>query len=90
MLDNKPIFEYSDLELKAMGYDIMEQMEMLQKNIALIRIEISRRRSSNVLSSTTQEDLPKMFSDPGQNNKSPIDVSSSSNDELDLLTPLKK
>jgi len=90
MLDNKPIFEYSDLELKAMGYDIMEQMEILQKNISLIRIEISRRKSSNILSSINQEDLPKMFSETSQNNNSTIDVSSSSDDEVNLLTPLKK
>lgn len=89
-MDNKPIFEYSDLELKAMGYDMLEQMEMLQKNIALIRIEISRRKSSCVLSSTIQEDLPKMFSPPERDIKSPIDISSSNNKDLELLTPLKK
>ena len=62
MIDNnKPIFEYSEIELKAMGFDLMEQLEVIQKNLSLIRIEMSRRRFSNVLSSTTENDLPKMF-----------------------------
>lgn len=78
MMDNKPIFEYSDLELKAMGFDILDQMELLQKNLSLIRIEISRRNSSKVLSSVTQESLDKMLSDPHPNGTQ------------DLLTPLNK
>lgn len=77
-MDNKPIFEYSDLELKAMGFDILDQMELLQKNLSLIRIEISRRNSSKVLSSVTQESFDKMLSDPHPNGTQ------------DLLTPLKK
>lgn len=88
MMDNKPIFEYTDLELKAMGYDIFEQMEILQKNLSLIRIEMSRRRSSNILSSVTQENVSKMFSEPTQSKNNVVNASFIS--ETDLLTPLNK
>lgn len=91
MMENKPIFEYSDLELKAIGFDIMEQIDKLQKNLSLLQIEMSRRRSSKVLSSTTEQGLSKMFSETSQtNNDNPtIDVGLTDNSN-DLLTPLNK
>lgn len=81
-MDNKPIFEYSDLELKAIGFDIMEQIDKLQKNLSLLHIEMSRRRSSKVFASTTESGLTQMFSEP---NKSPT-ITIDDN----LLTPLNK
>ena len=92
MIDNnKPIFEYSEIELKAMGFDLMEQLEVIQKNLSLIRIEMSRRRSSNVLASTTENDLPKMFSEESiTSSKSTIEVKPVMNNPQDLITPLRK
>lgn len=91
MMENKPIFEYSDLELKAIGFDIMEQIDKLQKNLSLLQIEMSRRRSSKVLSSTTEQGLSKMFSETSQTNTDnpTIDVGLADNSN-DLLTPLNK
>ena len=64
MIDNnqKPLFEYSDLELKSIGFDMLELIENYKNNITLIRIEMSRRKTSNVLSTINQNNLPKIFS----------------------------
>jgi hypothetical protein len=64
MIDNnqKPLFEYSDLELKSIGFDMLELIENYKNNITLIRIEMSRRKTSAVLSTVNQNDLPKIFS----------------------------
>ena len=87
----KPLFDYTDLELKAIAFDLMEQLEVIQKNLSLIRIEMSRRRSSNVLASTTENDLPKMFSEESiTSSKSTIDVKPVMNNPQDLITPLRK
>jgi hypothetical protein len=63
MIDNnqKPLFEYSDLELKSIGFDMLELIENYKNNITLIRIEMSRRKTSAVLSTVNQNDLPKIF-----------------------------
>lgn len=89
MIDSnkKPIFEYSVEELKSFGFDILEQIEFLQKDLALLRIELSRRRSSNVLSSTTNNDLPNLFS----NQSSTTDtITPSVEIDQELITPVKK
>ena len=89
MIDSnkKPIFEYSVEELKSFGFDILEQIEFLQKDLALLRIELSRRRSSNVLSSTTNNDLPNLFS----NQSSTTDtITPSVGIDQELITPVKK
>jgi len=64
MIDNnqKPLFEYSDLELKSIGFDMLELIENYKNNITLIRIEMSRRKTSAVLSTINQNNLPKIFS----------------------------
>ena len=64
MIDNnqKPLFEYSDLELKSIGFDMLELIENYKNNITLIRIEMSRRKTSSVLSTINQNNLPKIFS----------------------------
>lgn len=70
MIDNnqKPLFEYSDLELKSIGFDMLELIENYKNNITLIRIEMSRRKSSAVLSTVNQNDLPKIFSTNNMSN----------------------
>lgn len=41
---DKPIFEFTDLELKSLGYDLMQESDMIQKNLQIIRNEIDRRK----------------------------------------------
>lgn len=64
MIDNnrKPLFEYSDLELKSIGFDLMELIENYKNDLTLIRTEMSRRKASGVLSTIKENDLPKIFS----------------------------
>ena len=64
MIDNnrKPLFEYSDLELKSIGFDLSELIENYRNDLILIRTEMSRRKASGVLSTINQNDLPKIFS----------------------------
>jgi len=63
MIDNnqKPLFEYSDLELKSIGFDLLELIENYKNDLTLIRTEMSRRKASGVLESINQNDLPKIF-----------------------------
>jgi hypothetical protein len=64
MIDNnqKPLFEYSDLELKSIGFDLLELIENYKNDITLIRTEMSRRKATAVLSTINRNDLPKIFS----------------------------
>jgi hypothetical protein len=90
MIDSnkKPIFEYSDAELKSFGFDILEQIEFLQKDLSLLRIELSRRRTANVLSSSTTDDLPNLFSNqPPTDN---VNITPSVMVGQELITPLRK
>ncbi len=57
MIENKPLNEISDSELKCRGYDLMTTIETLQGQLSIIRDEFTRRRSSNVLSSMTYENF---------------------------------
>ncbi len=44
MIDNnKPIFDYSELELKVIGFDLLEQIEACKKELTWIRKEMFRR-----------------------------------------------
>ena len=52
---NKPITEYSDLELKAIGYDMQNDLEFISKNLNLIKIELDRRKQSVVASMTPEQ-----------------------------------
>lgn len=90
MIDSnkKPIFEYSDSELKSFGFDILEQIEFLQKDLSLLRIELSRRRASNILSSTTSDDLPNILSNqPSADN---VNITPNVVSGQELITPVKK
>lgn len=70
MIDNnrKPLFEYSDYELKALGFDLLDLIENYQKDLSMIRIEIERRKASNVLSSMVPSEVPKIFTPNGSKN----------------------
>lgn len=44
MIDNnKLIFDYSDAELKIIGFDLLEQIEACKKELGWVRKEIYRR-----------------------------------------------
>jgi hypothetical protein len=49
MNTNKPVFELSDIELKAFAYDTTVEIKRLQKNLDLIDMELERRKNSVVV-----------------------------------------
>lgn len=49
----KPLFEYSDVELKAIAYDSTKIIEMHEKNLELIQLELDRRALSNIVTQTS-------------------------------------
>lgn len=57
-LQSKPIFEFTDLELKAFGFEISELIHIHEKNLVLIRNELSRRTLSNVVTTVNSPNLP--------------------------------
>jgi hypothetical protein len=56
-LQSKPIFEFSDLELKAFGFEISEIISNHEKNLNMIRVELTRRSLSKVVTSVTNDQL---------------------------------
>jgi len=54
-LQSKPIFEFSDLELKAFGFEISEIILNHEKNLNMIRVELTRRSLSKVVTSVTND-----------------------------------
>lgn len=60
-LQSKPIFEFSDLELKAFGFEIGEVIKTHEKNLAIIRTELIRRSMSNVVASVNQDQFNQML-----------------------------
>ncbi len=56
-LQSKPIFEFSDLELKAFGFEISEIILNHEKNLNMIRVELTRRSLSKVVTSVTNDQL---------------------------------
>lgn len=45
---NKPLFEYSEIELKAIAFEEMQTIKKCEKNLDLINIELERKRLSTV------------------------------------------
>jgi hypothetical protein len=58
MISSKPLFEFSDLELKAIGFDHYESIKNYENSLNLIRNELSRRTHSKVIA-TVKEDFLK-------------------------------
>jgi hypothetical protein len=56
-LQSKPMFEFTDIELKSFGFDILETISMHEKNLNLIRTELIRRSMSRVIATTDQNNL---------------------------------
>lgn len=55
---DKPIFDYTDTELKSIGYDLMQEIDMIQRNLQIIRGEIDRRKHK-LVGEMTQDQLQK-------------------------------
>lgn len=45
---NKPLFEYSEIELKSIAFDDLQVIKRCEKNLDLINIELERKRLSTV------------------------------------------
>jgi hypothetical protein len=48
----KPLFEYSDVELKAIAFDETQMIKLHEKNVVMILSELERRALSNVMTQT--------------------------------------
>lgn len=48
----KPLFEYNDLELKAIAFDESQLIRIHERNVNLILAELERRNMSKVVTST--------------------------------------
>ena len=65
MNQNRPITQYTETELKAIGYDFLIQKETIEKNIQLVQDELSRRaipkhtKEEKVIGEINHEDLQK-------------------------------
>lgn len=53
----KPLFEFTDVELKAIAFEIHELIKIQESNLNLIRSELNRRVHSTVLGTVTAESL---------------------------------
>lgn len=60
-LQSKPIFEFSDLELKAFGFEICEVIKTHEKNLTIIRTELTRRSMSNVVATVNQDQFNQIL-----------------------------
>ncbi len=57
LITSKPLFEYTDIELKAIAFDIHENIKIQENNLNLIRNELNRRIHSSVVATVTAESL---------------------------------
>ena len=57
----KPLFDYTDLELKAIAFDESQLLKIHEKNIALILSELERRKLSTVVTSIDQNAVNQMI-----------------------------
>lgn len=51
----KPLFDYTDLELKAIAFDESQLQKMHERNINLILNELERRKMSTVVANVTPD-----------------------------------
>lgn len=56
---NKPVSEYTEIELKAFGFDILNQIENLNQNLSIINSELNRRRQ-DVKATVSQSQFENM------------------------------
>ena len=56
---NKPISAYSVTELKAIGYDTMQQIKTFKYNLSIIQNELARR-TQNIIGDVSKTQFDKM------------------------------
>lgn len=57
IITTKPLFEFTDIELKAIAFDLHEAIKNNENNLNLIRTELNRRIHSRVVSTVNEQDL---------------------------------
>lgn len=57
LITTKPLFEYTEIELKAIAFDIHETIKNCESNLNLIRTELNRRIHSKVVATVTADSL---------------------------------
>jgi hypothetical protein len=61
IMSTKPLFEFSDIELKAIAFDYHETIRNYQTDLDLIRTELNRRIHSRVLATVSEQQLSDMI-----------------------------
>jgi hypothetical protein len=57
IISTKPLFEFSDVELKAIAFDYHEAIRNYQTDLDLIRSELNRRIHSRVVATVSEQDF---------------------------------
>jgi hypothetical protein len=60
-ISTKPLFEFSDIELKAIAFDYHETIRNYQTDLDLIRTELNRRIHSRVVTTVSEQQLSDMI-----------------------------
>ena len=61
IISTKPLFEFSDIELKAIAFDYHEAIRNYQTDLDLIRTELNRRIHSRVVATVSEQQLSDMI-----------------------------
>jgi len=61
IISTKPLFEFSDIELKAIAFDYHETIRNYQIDLDLIRTELNRRIHSRVVATVSEQQLTDMI-----------------------------
>jgi len=61
IISTKPLFEFSDIELKAIAFDYHETIRNYQTDLDLIRTELNRRIHSRVVTTVSEQQLSDMI-----------------------------
>jgi hypothetical protein len=61
IMSTKPLFEFSDIELKAIAFDYHETIRNYQTDLDLIRTELNRRIHSRVVATVSEQQLSEMI-----------------------------
>ncbi len=57
IISTKPLFEFTDVELKAVAFEYHEAIRNYQSDLDLIRTELNRRIHSRVIATVNEQDL---------------------------------
>ena len=61
IISTKPLFEFSDIELKAIAFDYHEAIRNYQMDLDLIRTELNRRMHSHVVATVSEDSFNNVF-----------------------------